>query len=157
MNTRCKRTWTELTSLFVRYIVSLFSGSQRHTETVVCPDRVAAGVIQHWRAAWTHHVHIRHHRHVRFRTREKTKGHRRHGELRDVRQEHATVVQVSVSPKRLFGTSRQVPNEKRGGRIVYIHAVTVSGSTGVFRNISTRICVPLFFTLLNSNGSVSNG
>lgn len=144
-------------SSVLRYIISLFSGRQRHTETVVRPDRVAAGAIQHRRAARSHHVHIRHHRHVRFRTREKTKGHRRHGELRDVRQEHAAVIPVSVSPKRPFGTSCRVPNVGRGPRIVYTNAVTVSGPTGVFRNISTRIFVPLFFTPLNSYGSVSNG
>lgn len=101
------------------YIISLFSGRQRHTEIVVRPDRIAAGAIQHRRVARTHHVHLRHHWHVRFRTREKTKGHRRHGELRDVRQEHAAIVPVSLSSKRPFGTSRQVPNEERSGRIVY--------------------------------------
>ncbi|XP_061661041.1 sodium channel protein type 4 subunit alpha-like isoform X5 [Syngnathoides biaculeatus] len=61
---------------------------QGHPHAAVRPDDVAAGPLQHRPAALPGHVHLRHLRDGQLRLRQAAGGHRRHVQLRDLRQQH---------------------------------------------------------------------
>lgn len=70
------------------------TGCKRNQEAAVCTGGVTASSLQHWCTLGSHHFHICYHWHVGVWARQAAGRTGRHGQLWDVRTQHATLVQV---------------------------------------------------------------